>query len=94
MKTTFRKKKKSNWALRIVLVAVVAFLFLKSVQLHAQLEDKQKQLDQMAEETIRRELIIEDLEEQKNNADALLEQKANENGLCHPGQQIYQNAAG
>lgn len=94
MKTAHRAKKKSNWAVRLVLVAVAAFLFLKLVQLHVQMEEKQQLIDQMNDSITKQALINEDLGEQIANAEEYLERQANEAGLCLPGQQIYQNAAG
>lgn len=96
VKTRTRKRtnKKANWALRILLVAVAAFLFLKLVQLHVQMEGKQNQLIELNNSIQRETLIIEDLAEQKENAEAIQERKANDTGLYQPGQQIYQEAAG
>lgn len=96
VKTRARKRanKKTNWALRILLVAVAAFLFLKLVQLHVQMEEKQNQWIELNNSIYRQTLIIEDLAEQTENAEAIQERKANDTGLYQPGQQIYQEAAG
>lgn len=87
-------KKKTNWALRILLIAVAAFLFLKLVQVHIQLEEKQQQLTALYNSKNHQTLINEDLTEQAENADDILEREANEAGLFKPGQQIYQGSAG
>ena len=89
-----RANKKANWALRILLVAVAAFLFLKLVQLHVQMEEKQQQWSELNNSINHQTLIIEDLAEQTENAEAIQERKANDSGLFQPGQQIYQEAAG
>lgn len=89
-----RPAKKVNWAVRILLVAVAAFLFLKGVQLHVQLEDKQKQVVEMNNSISHQTLINEDLTEQVENVDGILEREANDSGLYLPGQQIYQGSAG
>ena len=89
-----RTSKKANWAMRILLVAVAAFLFLKLVQLHVQMEEKQNQWIDLNNSINRQMLIIEDLAEQTENAEAIQERKANDTGLYQPGQQIYQEAAG
>lgn len=89
-----RSAKKANWAMRILLVAVAAFLFLKLVQLHVQLEDKQQQLIALNNSISHQTLINEDLTEQAENADDILEREANDSGLYLPGQQIYQGSAG
>ncbi len=94
MRTPQRAKPKRNWAMRIVLVALAAFLFLKLVQLHVQIEEKQQQIDALGDSIVKQMLINEDLNGQIANADEYLERQANDAGLCLPGQQIYQNAAG
>ena len=43
-KTGRRNKAKTSWALRIVLIICAAFLFVKLVQLHVQIEEKQQQI--------------------------------------------------
>ena len=89
-----RKNQKRNWAVRLLLVAFTAFLFVKLVQLHVQMEDKQQQITDLNDSIYKQALINEDLGEQIANADEYLERQANEAGLYLPGQQIYQNAAG
>lgn len=89
-----RARKKSNWAVRFVLVAVAAFLFLKLVQLHTQIEEKQQLLDNMSDRINIAMLMVEDLNEQVSNVEKQQERQANEAGLYFPGQQVYQNAAG
>ena len=93
-----RKKKNSGLPLgkkiAIVLVALAAFLFLKLVQLHVQIEEKQQAIDLLQGNIVKQMLINEDLNGQIANADEYLERQANDAGLCLPGQQVYQNAAG
>ena len=83
-----------KWMIRLLCIAVAVFVFAQLVQLHAQIEEKQKLLDEMNGEINNQTLINEDLNEQIANADDYLERQANESGLCLPGQQIYQNEAG
>lgn len=92
--TKKRTGKRANWALRILLIAVAAFLFLKLVQVHVQMEDKQKQLIELTNSINHQTLINEDLAEQSENAEDILEREANDAGLYMPGQQIYQGSAG
>lgn len=87
-------KKRTNWVLRLVLVACAAFLFLKAVQLHLQMDEKQQQINTLQNNIYTQQVIKEDLEEQIANAEDYLERHANENGLVLPGQQIYQSSAG
>lgn len=89
-----RPVKKVNWMMRILLVAIAAFLFLKFVQLHVQMEDKQQQLIELNNSISHQTLINEDLTEQAANAEDILEREANDAGLYMPGQQIYQGSAG
>lgn len=89
-----RANKKTNWVLRILLIAVAAFLFLKLVQLHVQLEDKQQQLIELNNSINHQTLLNEDLAERAENAEDILEREANDAGLYMPGQQIYQGSAG
>lgn len=93
-KAARRSVNKRSWLVRILVIAVAAFLFLKLVQIHMQLEEKQNLITAMNESIHRQTLINEDLDEQIENADEYLEREANESGLYMPGQQIYQNAAG
>lgn len=83
-----------KWLVRLFCVAVAAFVFFQLVQLNAQIEEKQKLIDEMNSQINTQTLINEDLNEQIANADSYLERQANEAGLCLPGQQIYQNEAG
>ena len=94
MRRVQKAKPRKNWAIRIVLVALAAFLFLKLVQLHVQIEEKQQAIDLLQGNIVKQMLINEDLNGQIANADEYLERQANDAGLCLPGQQVYQNAAG
>ncbi|MBQ1950204.1 MAG: hypothetical protein II363_01195 [Clostridia bacterium] len=94
MSTRQSKKRTHSWAWRVVIVAFAAFLFVKLVQLHVQIQKKEQQLALVNESIYKQELIIEDLNEQIENADDYLERYANEAGWVLPGQQIYQNIAG
>ena len=93
-----RTTKKRNWAVRLLLVAFTAFLFIKLVQVHVQMEDKQQELIDQKDSIYKYTLFNEDLKEQLANANAdadeYLERQANEAGLYLPGQQIYQSTAG
>ena len=92
-----RKKKKSKWGVRLMLIALaafVAFVFVKGVQVYSQVQEKQQQLSELNDEKKKQTEINEDLKEQNKNPDAILEREANEAGLIHPDQQVYQNAAG
>lgn len=94
MRSGHRTKKKANWAARIVVVALAAFLFLKLVQVHMQLQQKSKMINQMNENIATMTVINEDLNEQIAHSDDNRERQANEAGWFLSGQQIYQSSAG
>ena len=94
MSARAKAKKRPNWVLRLVLVAVAAFLFLKMVQLHVQLDQKEQTLHELTAAEAKQEVLNEALGEQVAHADDFLEQQANENGYFYAGQQIYQSSAG
>lgn len=96
MSTRRAAKKRTNWVLRLLLVVGAAFLFLKAVQLHLQMDEKQQQIDALQNQIYTQQVMNEDLEEQKNKAQTgdYLSQKANDAGWVLPGQQIYQSSAG
>ena len=94
MSVKVRAKKSTNWAIRIVLVAVAAFLFLKLVQLHTQIGEKQKLIDSANAQNNTLMLLNEDYESQLKNPDACLEKEAYDAGYLYPHQQVYQSEAG
>ena len=94
MRAKTKAKSRPNWVLRLVLVAVAVFLFLKMVQLHVQLDQKEQMLHELAAAEAKQEVINEALSEQVAHAEDFLEQQANENGYFYAGQQIYQSSAG
>lgn len=79
------------WAVRFLLVALVAFVFLKAVQLHSQLRAKQLELVATEQAIQKREAINEDLKSQSDPdvVDDTLQNKAHENGFANNGEQIY-----
>lgn len=86
--------KRSNIALRLMLIAVAAFLFIKLVQMHVQIQETEQKWIDLNNSINHQTLINEDLSQREADADENLERKANEAGLVRPGQQIYQGSAG
>lgn len=83
-----------SWLVRVLLVVLALFLFLKAVQLYGQLQEKELAVADL-DSRIETQLVInEGLADQVDNADDYLEHKANEDGYYAPGQQVYQNEAG
>ena len=90
MKAKSRKNKKNSAIFRIVIVACVAFGFFKLVQLQMQLNEKQSQINALAERKAVEEIYIEDLQDKVDNVDDNLEQYLREDGYVGPNDQVYQ----
>ncbi len=90
MKTKRRHKKKISVAFRVVIVAVVAFGFFKLVQIQMQLNEKQSEIDALAERKAVEQIYIEDLQNKVDNIDNNLEQYLREDGYVGPSDQVYQ----
>lgn len=83
-----------GWVIRILLIALALFIFIKAVQLYSQLEQK-RLADAELDSKIQTQMVInEGLADQVEHAEDYLEHKANDNGYFVPGQQVYQNEAG
>ncbi len=83
-----------GWVIRILLIALALFIFVKAVQLYSQLEQKQL-ADAELDSKIQTQMVInEGLADQVEHAEDYLEHKANDNGYFVPGQQVYENEAG
>ena len=93
-KAVRRVRSRRSWAVRFLLIALLAFLFLKAVQLYGQIQEKRNDMatldSHIATESARNEELLALLE----HTDDSLEQKANEDGYGLPGQQFYQSEAG
>ncbi len=90
MKAKRRRKNKTGIAFRVVIVAVVAFGFFKLVQIQMQLNEKQAEIDALAERKAVEEIYIEDLQNKVDNIDEDLEQYLREDGYVGPSDQVYQ----
>ena len=93
---TARKKgnKQASWALRILLLAVAAFVVVHIFQTGKQLADVYNKVQESHDLEYSQGLINEAYDAQLNDAVELCEQEANENGMYHSGQQIYRRAEG
>ncbi len=90
MKAKRRQKKKVSLVFRVVIVAVVAFGFFKLVQIQMQLNEKQAEIDALAERKAVEEIYLEDLQDKVDNIDDNLEQYLREDGYVGPSDQVYQ----
>ena len=93
-KTTQKTTTRRGLLGRLLVIALVLFVFIEAVQLYAQLEKKRLALSELEVQMQTQSVINEGLNDQVNNADDYFEHKANEDGYYMPGQQIYQNEAG
>lgn len=89
-----KAKKKANWPLRILVIAGVAFLFIQIWRSQNQLSAKQEERDLVFESIHKQTVLNEDKAAQMEDADAILERKANEAGFYLPGQQIFMETDG
>ena len=79
------------WAVRFLLVALSAFLFLKAVQLHGQISANELKAAEL-EDAIRKQEALNEEDNNRLDSDALKEshqQEAYENGYARPGEQIF-----
>lgn len=90
-----RSNKRPNWALRILLIALFAFVAFQAVRLCAEIVDTRQAIAGYEASNSILEGLNESKQEQiDGSVDDTLEDKANEDGKYRPGQQIYQNSAG
>ena len=76
------------WAVRFLLIALAVFLFLKAVQLHGQIREKQLELAALEQASQKKETAIEALKKQSEEADDKLLEEAYDNNYARPGDQI------
>jgi len=93
-KSSRRLANRRSWAVRFLLIALAAFLFLKAVQIYGQIREKRQAMADYDSRIQTQIVVNEGLADQANNADDYLEHKANEEGYYLPGQQVFQNEAG
>ena len=93
--TKHRTKKQTNWALRILLVALVAFVAFQAVRLCSEIMDTQQQLNQIEIANANKEANNESKEQLlENGFEDILENEAYDSGHYRPGQQIFQRGEG
>lgn len=93
-KTSHHFANRHSWAVRFLLIALAAFLFLKAVQIYGQIREKRQAMADYDARIQTQIVVNEGLADQVDNADEYLEHKANEEGYYLPGQQVFQNEAG
>ena len=89
-----RVRSRRSWAVRFLLIALLAFLFLKAVQLYGQMQEQQRALSTLDGRIATQNAKNEELSVLLEQTDDSMEQKANEDGYYLPGQQVYQSEAG
>ncbi len=90
MKARKQSKQRFSWAVRVVLLAVAALIFVKAVQLSMQISEKQKVYDQLQEDIAVIEVYNEDLAEKSADPQEYLEQRVREADYVYPNDQVYQ----
>lgn len=87
-KTVKRVGNRRAWAMRFLLIALAAYLFLKMIQLYGQLREKQLK-EQALDTKIHEQIVVnEALEKQDENADDKCLEEAYDNNYARPGEQI------
>lgn len=85
-----RKARRSSWCLRIAVLLLLAFVFLKGMQVLAQIQERQDQIDELSRQIAVAQLYNEDLEEKSKNSNQYLEERLRENNYVRPNDQVYQ----
>lgn len=76
--------------MRIAVLLLLAFVFMKGMQVLAQIQERQTQIDEVNRQIAVAQLYNEDLEEKSKNSDQYLEQRLRENNYVRPNDQVYQ----
>ena len=88
--TRVRKTRRSSWCLRIAVLLLLAFIFIKGMQVLAQIKERQSQIDELNRQIAVAQLYNEDLEEKSKNSNQYLEERLRENNYVRPNDQVYQ----
>lgn len=86
------KKKKTNWLFRLLVIACLAFVFVKFVQTQVQINRKQEQIRQLEERVKIARLYNEDLTEKNENYQQYVERRLRDEGYVYLNDQVYQFA--
>ena len=85
-----RKTRRGSWCLRIAVLLLLAFIFMKGMQVLAQIQERQSQIDELSRQIAVAQLYNEDLEEKSKNSNQYLEERLRENNYVRPNDQVYQ----
>ena len=80
--------RKTDWIIRVLIAALLAAVLIKGLQLLMQVNAKQAELSQLAQEVATAQVYNEALKEKNDNPD--LAQQAREKGYVNPNDQVYQ----
>lgn len=92
MKTDKRKKK--SIFLRIALLAFSVYVIVMLVQLQMELSAAKQNVDNLDQAIQNKQMMVEELENQKENYEDYLDQQAREQGYARPGETIYKEIPG
>lgn len=85
-----RKTRRGSWCLRIAVLLLLAFIFMKGMQVLAQIQERQSQINELNRQIAVAQLYNEDLEEKSKNSNQYLEERLRENNYVRPNDQVYQ----
>ncbi len=91
MKQAKRTKKKVHWLIPLVVVAVIAFVFVKMVQLQVQLDEKQGEFNALQDQIAVTKIQNEDLAAKNDSLDTDKGQKQQlyDYGYVNDNDQVY-----
>lgn len=87
-------KKRKSLVLRVAIFAFSAYMLVILAQLRLEIDERQKQLDELDDSIRYQQQQNEDMASRNNNYEVYLEQHAREQGMAVPGEGIYQEAQG
>lgn len=90
MKAQKQVKQRLGWAVRIVLLAVGALIFVKAVQVSMQLNAKAAEYEKIQKEIAVMQVYNEGLEDKGANPEEYLNQRVREADYVYPNDQVYQ----
>ncbi|MGI6264545.1 MAG: FtsB family cell division protein [Acutalibacteraceae bacterium] len=94
MKVISGTKKRRSIVLRVAVLIFSAYMLVMLAQLRMEIDERQKQLDEIEDSIRYQQQQNEDMVSKIENYEVYLEQHAREQGMAVPGESIYQEAQG
>lgn len=91
-----KKQRKTGLLIKILFVAFLCYVAVVFVQLRIQINEKQKQLDEMKDKVAAQQLQNEELASllHQDIDEEYIEKMARALGYGHPGERVYENITG